>query len=548
MKAYKKTHLNKLPNIIKLNPLNENSLLIVSLFLLIIVNSILSYYAIEFQQQRRRAFLLETLEDRILQAEIEDDTTIFLQKIWNGINGRIFVSCEKFGCGSHHWDITIILLFGPLLKIFDNPFIVIHSTILLFWISIIIFLIFYFSLDYDKKHKTLISFLASLVYLFNETIIYRVFTIDYSSSSLFPTLFTLSILLFLKKRYKLAGFLMLLSYMINLETIPYLVLLFFGTILILFRKNIPKEEKKAIYGFSLLTIIYIILFHFVLYGYLTYHPGENVFSFYYSTRHQTSIEGNLIITLIMNTLDLFNEKIRYVYKNLLFIPPFSLNPSTLFTVLMSLSANKAFISNYISPDSHYNIPNPVFTLLFLWSFLYYKKPKKTSIYLICIVLLITLLIESSYIDVLYRFCTYKAFSTNNGSIEELNYIIENYIRYNGSITTYPTISILFYKNPLVLFTSNMIFSCNPVKKYCEKDKKPILTTYYLLLKKNDTYVHTNPSKICRKDVLEKNFEELGYEKIYDGKYFILFKIKNESMAYYGTPLLDLAKALRSKEI
>jgi len=532
MKINKKSYFSESLNMVKLYLLSERGLLLISLSILIIINSVFSYYAIIFQQTV--AYSLE----------IGKDTTIFLQKVWNSMNGRFFVSAEKFGCGSHHWDITIVLLFGPLLKIFQNPFIIIHSTILLFWTSLIIFFIFYSSLNY-KNHRILISLLASIAYLLNETIIYRGFATDYASSTLFAPLFTLSILLFIKKRYKLAGFLMILSYMVNLETIPYLTLLFFVTILILFRKYIPEYEKKAIYGFILLTIGYIIIFHFILYGYLTFYPRENVFTYYYINRHETSVNENPIINLINNLLNFSNDKIEYTLKNLLFIPPFSFNPSTLFTVLMSLSAKENFIENYISPDSHYNIPNVVFTLLFLWSFLYYKKLKKTTF--IYIIFLITFLFELLYINESYGFFIYRA-PPAYPIIEEINYVIKNYIKDNGSITTYPTMSFLFYKNSLVLFTSNTIFSCNLTQRYCNKDGKLMWTTYYLLLKIDNTSVYIDHSEICEKNVLEKNLEELGYEKIYEGKYLILFKIKNESMAYQGTPVLDLTKILRSKGI
>jgi len=532
MKIYNKDYLSKFLNTVKSYLTSEKSLLVMSLSILIIINSFLSYSAIIFQQ--KKAYSLE----------MGEDTAIFLQKVWNSINGRLFVSAEKFGCGSHHWDITIVLLFGPLLKIFQNPFIIIHSTVLLFWTSLIIFFIFYFSLNY-KKHRVLVGLLASLAYLLNETIVNRGFATNYSSSILFAPLFTLSILLFIKRKYKLAGLLMILSYMVNLETIPYLTLLFFVTILILFRKYIPEYEKKTFYGLILLTIGYIVIFHFILYGYLTFYPGENVFSYYYKTRHETSVGGNPIITLINNLLDLSNDKIVYILKNLLFVPPFSFNPSTLFTILMSLSSNKEFVNYYIFPDSHYNIPNPIFTLLFLWSFLYYKKPKK--IVFVYLILLITLIFELSYIDELYNFFTYNT-SPVYPIIEEIDYVIKNYIKYNESITTYPTLSFLFYKNSLVLYTPSNIVSCKLAMRYCEKDRKLIWTTYYLLLKKDDTNVYISSSETCRKDILEKNLEEQGYEKIYEGKYLILFKIKNESLAYYGTPFLDLTKILGSKNI
>jgi len=536
MKTIKKIHLNNLSSIIKSNLLNkEKVFLIISLSTLTIISFFLSHYTIKFHHAKAQLI------------EIGHDTTIFLQKVWNSINGRPFVSSEKFGCGGHHWDITIVLLFGPILKIFQNPFIIIDSTILIFWTSLIIFFIFYFSLNYDKKQKILISFLISLAYLFNDVVIIRGSSIDYHSSTLFAPLFTLSTLLFIKKKYKLAGFLMLLSYMVNLETIPYLVLLFFGTILILFRKNIPENEKKAIYGYILLTVGYIVLFHFVLYGYLTDTPGENVFSFYYA-RHKVSTEENPIITLIKNTLNITPHKVDYIINTFSFLPPFSFNPSVLFTVLMGLSVNEKYVFYYTSPEAHYNLPNPIFTILLLWAFLYYKKPSKKAIYIILGLIVIALIIKIpkalSRIDWLLSYIEYANNMSNNPYLlekwEELNYLIKNYIKQNESITVPDYMTFIFFKHPLVfrLAPYDIINDCR-IQTEARCHGKICAFTYYYLFLKTDNSTISLQTGSCKKDILEKNLEEQGYEKIYEGKYFILFKIKNESLVYYGRPLIDL---------
>ncbi|MEM1804591.1 MAG: hypothetical protein QXI77_01180 [Nanopusillaceae archaeon] len=502
----------------------QNRLFIVFLLTLIVINIITIYLSI---------FILYS---RYLFLKIGHDTTVHLQKVINTMNLRPFVSSEMFGCASHHWDLTLILFFGPLLKIFNNPLPVIFSPILGYLTSIIIFLLFYFI---DRKY-VLIAFLCSLAYLFNEYIILRGLGADYADSILFTIFFSFSILLFTKKRYDLALIPMFLSYNVNLETIPYQSLLFFSTILFFFNKKMDNIEKRAFIKYTIFTMIYILLFHFLLYRWLS-RDYDNVFEFYYKNRHrmETEKEENPIFVLIKNIANLNNEKLDFLTRHIIYLFPFSLIPANLFNVLMSLSASERFYGNYTSPDTHYHITIPIFTVLTIFFYFYYNKPSsKKILILFYIILIATLVIKLNYVfPLIIRSYNYVINLSQNVEIiekkKELLDISSKYIDFKKSIMAPLTVSYLFYNTALVLPITDSTFNSKECKILSNKfrclDKDPI-KTYYLLFDRTEI-------KNCDEHILTKNLEEDGYRKIYSGKYFILFEIENESEAYYGMPLI-----------
>lgn len=503
---------------------------ILGLIVLIILISILSYVSILMENAGYYSFTLT------------EDTAIFLQKAWNGIHGKFFVSPEMDGAAFHHIDFLVVLIYGPLLLIFNTLFIMIYSSIILLFVPILIYLIFYIS----DKRLILFGFLASLAYLFNFFIIGNaIINKTFETSYLFSIFFPISIILYLKKKYNWAIIPLILSYFVNLETLPYFVIFFYLTVLLIARKELKEEEKRAIYSYIVYTLVYILLFHFVLYGYFVRQPGTNVYEYYYSLRAANGQKENPIIDLISNAMNLTKDKEEYIFDILYFLPPFSFNLINLYNILMGISASKEFYLNYVGITSHYNDSLPLFTVLLLFFYLYYKRPNKNIRYIIYAIIIFTLIYEMTFtIPIIIQAYNYAIGTLSDPEYKpiwnELLYIKSHYIYNNESITADPEQAVIFYKDTVVVFLP-MVFdsnTCQIVDHYADSTSIDIsLTYYYLFPLFYENYYN------CTESTLIKNMENRGYILVYKGKYFLLFRLENASEAYNGYPVIDLSKIL-----
>ncbi len=448
---------------------------------------------------------------RILNFHKGHDTVIFAQKLWNTLHGKFWYSMElgdalppKF----HHPDFTLLILL-PFFAIFPSVYtLAIAQAIFTILAGIIIYLIL------EKKDEDL-ALLLSLGFILHPVILLFSSTGDFATTTLSPFFYFIFVYAFLKDRKIIGTITLILSFLVNNEAVPYTTLLLFLTIYLLSvikDKRILSYLKKKLTYYSIITIIYIVIVHFIIFPIITF--GNNVFTFYYNHRISS---GHSISDIIYNLLFRnWNLKRDYLINNLLPFFPFSILPQSWFIHGMNLAAENII---HLFVVSHYTIPTIEATVALIIILYYYKIVNRKTVLLSALITIVSdVFLTVPQFAKIYQFES-KIFPYYSDKRADLQKIV-NMIDFNKTITVSNNPSIYpFFRVEMVYPLSGNIASD------CHYKKHPYQALHkyanYILIDKEyfDQFYGRKPNCL---EVFIQDLKDQNYTLIYNSSFYYLF--------------------------